>query len=90
MAGFPFPFSLDASGSADEIKLPQDFPYGMSTIELTPPTGHAWTYYESLGGTGLPRSFDQSVIIRGPFVPLQVVGYGALDASSGSGKGFAT
>lgn len=94
MTGFPFVFTFDASGSPDDIILPQDLPLGTRTVVLRPPVGHAWTYYGE-GPTGLSLPPDEPVVLRrevgqGPFQPRETVGRAALDTGSGNGQGLAS
>lgn len=94
MYSYPFEFTIDASGSPDDIQLPSNFPSGMRTIVLKPPSGHAWTFYGQTS-TGYPLSIDETYTIRRTdkqpeFQPLEIIGRGALDTGSGTGNGIAS
>lgn len=91
MEGFVFEFTGDSSGSADEIRLPHDFPSGLRRIVLRPPVGHAWTFYGPGAAKSLPLSMDETLTL-GPaaYSANDVIGYWALDSGSGTGKGIAT
>lgn len=93
MQAFVFSFAFDATGTPDEITLPQDFPLGMTRIILKPPTGRAWTFYGP-GGSGYALSVDEALTLtregQAPFMPGETIGRAELDTGSGSGTGLAT
>lgn len=90
MQPFPFAFTIDSSGSADDITLPQDFPGCECRIKLKPPVGHAWQFY-GLGSVYYDLQMDEPVEL-GPsiFTPGQKIGAGILDSGTGTGRGIAT
>jgi hypothetical protein len=94
MQAFVFSFTGDASGSADPITLPANFPNGVTQIQVRPPIGHAWTFYEVAGGTGCPMQMDESLTVtrepgKGCFLAGEIIGAVALDTGSGTFYGLA-
>ena len=90
MQAFPFTFAFDSSGSPDAITLPQDFPSGIRTLILKPPSGHAWTFY-GLGATGYSADIDEPVRLGPVYCKAgETIGYAALDSGSGTGQGLAS
>lgn len=89
MQAFNFTFTGDASGSPDEIRLPQDFPIGKRTILIRPPAGHAWAFY-GFGKTtgGYPLDTDRELMLprqgEGSFSPYEVIGAVSLDSGTGT------
>lgn len=89
MEPFPFTFTIDSSGSPDAITLPQDFPSGIVSLKLKPPTGHAWTFYGP-GSTYFALDTDEALEIPPSFHQAgEVIGKGALDSGTGTMRGIA-
>lgn len=89
MQGFNFTFTADSSGSPDVIALPSNFPHGLRTILITPPAGHAWSYFGFGKSTeGYPLSMDRELklprIGEGSFEPGEIIGAASLDSGSGT------
>lgn len=90
MQGFPFTATIDSSGSADVITLPQDFPSGVRKIRLKPPEGHAWTFYGP-GTTSFPLGVDEPLEL-GPalYQAGETIGSASLDTGTGTLRGIAS
>lgn len=89
MQAYTFTFIANATGSPDEIQLPQDFPSGKKRILIRPPAGHAWTYYGFNRSTGYPLDTDREFEVlrqtgEAPFSALDIIGAAALDTGSGT------
>ena len=90
MKGFPFNATVNSTGSADAITLPQDFPSGICTIVLKPPVGHAWDFYGP-GTAFIALGMDEPLTLGPAYHEAgETIGYGDLDSGSGTLRGIAS
>lgn len=89
MQVYVFVFPMNSAGMT-AIVLPPDFPSGIRTLRLAPPSAHAWTF-QSNAGVQRALNMDQELPLGpGSFQAGETIGAAQLDSGSGNGSGVAS